>query len=425
MQYYGFQHIFDEFSKRKKATKAEEHDIGKIRDKFTSIIDLVGIDTNLLRKHKDEKTGKMVSFDNSNRQFCFPETICDFCVEIIIRYPTSDFRDLRKGQYRIVPISVLNYLIDGFTEYLFALGYDYPTIAREKFKMKKRLKYDISVHLYELNQEFREIMENVKNYTNSIQAIYYEDYVYLTRYIVEKTKKFREHIESLCNNYTELRSEEFYRFAQEESVNISNSESLADIQQSSLLADALEHDKNYQTLLSEQMKILSTSDFIKNLKSSYNKNNEQLSAIRKHHIHELFGDKIQKTELTYNFTPNHPLYVLYDAIKLTDEMEQEQAELKEKNSSISKEQREKVKEELQKIYLQYFDLPEIEPTIQQIKEKGTIKYPCCSGEETIVYEGATGFIINKCPQCGKQVLFNLDDMTAEMYGASKGHMRLI
>ena len=65
MKFNDFQEVFNRFSERQKATKAEEHDVGKVRDKFTEIVDATGIDINLLRSHKDEETGKMILNDNS------------------------------------------------------------------------------------------------------------------------------------------------------------------------------------------------------------------------------------------------------------------------------------------------------------------------------------------------------------------------
>lgn len=424
MQYYKFQHIFDEYSRKKKPTKANEHDIEKIRDKFTEIVDMVGIDIDLLRKHKDAETGEMVSFDISNRQFCFPEEICDFCVEILKRYTSSDFKRLRKGQYKEVAISELKFLIEGFTQYLTYLGYDFSTILEEKFKMEKRLNYNISVQLYQLNQECRGLLDDAENYIDSPMEGVYEDKVYFTWYIVEKIKKLREYIASVYISYIDTRCEELDHFAEKEAFNISTAETLTDIQQSVLLADALEHDKNYQALLKKQMEIICTPDFIKKLKTSYNKISSHLNDIREQHKQELFGDRNMERGWTYNFTLKHPLCVLSNAIQWTEETAQLQAESREMDAVITEEQQKKKSAELTELYLQYFELPDIRDAEQKIKKKGIIKFPCCDKEETVVYEGAAGCVINKCPRCSKQVLFNFDEMTADIYETPKGHMKI-
>lgn len=421
MQYYDFEHIFDEYSKKVAATKAEEHAIGKIREKFTEIVDLVGVDSNLLRRHRDEVSGEMVDFGNSGRQFCFPETICDFCVEVIIRHTSADFKLLRKGQYGEVALEELDFLIDGFTRYLIALGYDLPTITEEKFKMNKRLNYHIYLQLVQLNQECRNLIRDMENLESSYSEILYEDKVYLTWYTVEKIRKFRENIDSIDSFYKELRGEEIDNFAMENSMNVSNAEALEDICQSALLADALEHDQEYQTLLKEQMKIVCTKDYLKKWKLSYQKNNEQLNAIREKHRYELFGNMIQKKESMCNYMPTHPLYVLHEAIKLADEAESELTKVKE-GGVATKGQLEEIKAELLADYPQLFEIPDCEHIKQKIRKKGVIECPCCHQEEIIVFEGAAGCIVSKCTHSDKQIQFNLDNMVAEIYEIPKGHM---
>lgn len=421
MEYHDFQYIFDEYSKRVAATKAEEHAIGKIREKFKEIVDLVGVDSNLLRQHRDEVSGEMVDFGNSGRQFCFPETICDFCVEVIIRHTSADFKLLRKGQYGEVALEELDFLIDGFTRYLIALGYDLPTIIVEKFEMYKRLNYHIFLQLFQFNQECRNLIRDMENCINSYSEILYEDKVYLTRYTVEKIRKFREDIDSIDSFYKELRGEEIDNFAMENSMSVSNTEAQEDISQSALLADALEHDQEYQTLLKEQMKILCKKDYFKKWKSSYDKNNNQLNAIRENHRHELFGNMIQKTESICNYIPTHPVYMLHEAIQAADEAETELAKAKERGAD-TKGQLEKIKAELLKKCPQFFDIPDCENIEHKVKKKGVIKCPCCHQEEIIVYEGATGCIVSNCSHGDKQIQFDLDNMSAEIYEIPKGHM---
>lgn len=54
------------------------------------------------------------------------------------------------------------------------------------------------------------------------------------------------------------------------------------------------------------------------------------------------------------------------------------------------------------------------------KIKGMIEYPCCPKETVIVYETAQGSFSSKCPRCGKFVLFDTDQMTAEICAPLKG-----
>lgn len=420
MEYYGFEHIFHKYSEKVKATKAEEHDLGKIRDKFVEIVKLVGINDNLLCKHKDKKTGKMVSLNNS-RSFCFPETICSFCVEIIAQYTSSNFKALRKRQYTNVEIDKLGYLIEKFVQYLTDLGYDDATIAEERFKMDKRLKYHLSLFLYELNEEYKALVKNVED-CNSETELYYADKALLSMYIIEKVKQCYAYIDSVYSNYKELRLAEIDKYAWENSENYRETEALTDIFQSALLAEALEHDKEYRNLFNKQIEIIATTDFLKKLETPYNKNNKRLSEIKGEHIRELFGDVFQEIKQINDFIPSTPISMLYNAVVLADEGEEEEAKLGE--NGLTEEQRKRLMDEIPKLFPELVQLPSIEQIERKIRKKGAIKFPCCPKEEITVFEGADGCIINKCPRCSKQIKFNLGDMTADVYEISKGHVEL-
>ncbi|WP_337366560.1 hypothetical protein [Phascolarctobacterium sp.] len=44
--------------------------------------------------------------------------------------------------------------------------------------------------------------------------------------------------------------------------------------------------------------------------------------------------------------------------------------------------------------------------------KGCISFPCCEKEKTIVYDGTSGMVSIKCPNCGHYAIFDYDSMTA-------------
>jgi len=55
-----------------------------------------------------------------------------------------------------------------------------------------------------------------------------------------------------------------------------------------------------------------------------------------------------------------------------------------------------------------------------VKLKGMISYPCCPQKKAAVEESAHGRATHQCPNCGKYVEFNYDDMTARRVNAYKG-----
>lgn len=52
--------------------------------------------------------------------------------------------------------------------------------------------------------------------------------------------------------------------------------------------------------------------------------------------------------------------------------------------------------------------------------KGMIKYPCCPKKKAAVEYNAHGCATHQCPNCGKFVEFNYDDMTAKVVNAFRG-----
>lgn len=49
-----------------------------------------------------------------------------------------------------------------------------------------------------------------------------------------------------------------------------------------------------------------------------------------------------------------------------------------------------------------------------------IALPCCPREKVMVYPGAHGRTSVKCPNCGKYILIDVDEQTAEINTACRG-----
>lgn len=54
---------------------------------------------------------------------------------------------------------------------------------------------------------------------------------------------------------------------------------------------------------------------------------------------------------------------------------------------------------------------------------GVIVYPCCPREKVLVKRGTLGAASQKCPHCGKYVLFDYNKMTAELIRPVRGAAR--
>lgn len=59
-----------------------------------------------------------------------------------------------------------------------------------------------------------------------------------------------------------------------------------------------------------------------------------------------------------------------------------------------------------------------------INAHGFINYPCCPGEKVMVEKGAVGRVSQKCPNCGKFVVFDYKKMNAVISAPVRGATKL-
>ena len=97
MGIYGFDKVFDSFSAKNPSTIDAEHDKDKVRDKYTEILEAVGIDKDLLRAK--EKITDMDGETVKSGAYIFPEQSVDFCATVIQKYTSRDFKKLRKADF--------------------------------------------------------------------------------------------------------------------------------------------------------------------------------------------------------------------------------------------------------------------------------------------------------------------------------------
>lgn len=423
MKYYDFKFLLDIYSERKPREEGQEHDLGKIREKFTEIIDAVGIDSRLLKQYRDEQNGEIVKFGGGKPQFCFPETVCDFCVEIILQYTSADFKKIRSAEFASVNPAVSLFLMDGFTNYLRDLGHDIHTIVLERWKMDRRLHHHANVFKSELTRACGELADSAKKYEHFLG---YEDSVYLIQHMVTQVNYLHDMIDSISSEYQSARYDEIGEVAMLGSRNMDQDAASVDFFQAIALADILEKDAEYQGLLRKRDKILVEPGFKQNLKGRYNKISSKISSIRNKHEIKLFGKSLSE-ELRPQFDLKHPMEILVDAIMSVDENERERIEREEKEATLTEEQIQQREEGIRILREFYekrgvsFDLPDISDEEEKIfvnslpdhEMKCVIKFPCCETEEIVVYKGSSGQCAVKCPSCGMVSIFNFKDMTAK------------
>lgn len=423
MEYYDFNFVLDLCNKRKQKGKTPEYDLGKAREKFTEIVDAVGVDSHLLKQYRDEQSGRMVKFGRGKPQFCFPETICDFCAELILRYTSADFKKVRTAEFTSVDPEASLFLMDGFTNYLHALGHDTRTIVLERHRMDSRLHYHTNIVKAELNRACGKLADSAKKYE---QFLDYEDSVHFIRHMVMQVNHLQDMIDSIFSEYEDARRDEISGVAMLISENIDETVVSEDVYRSSVLADALKQDQEYQSRLTRLHEILIEPGFKQSTKGRYNRIMSELSSIRRNHEMELFGESTPDIPVT-RLRLKHPMDVLQAAIMSVSENEHNRIEHEEKEANLTEKQIQRKEDGIRILREFYekrgvsFDLPCIDSEEEELfanalpdhEVKGNITFSCCETEKIVVYKGSTGCCAIKCPQCGQISVFDFDKMISK------------
>lgn len=422
----GFDEVFKSFSKKNPSTIEAEHDIGKVRDKYTEILEAVGIDKELLRAK--EKVTDIYGKTVRGGAYIFPKQSVDFCVTAIQKYTSRDYKKLRSADFDEMAIDEVVFLVRGFYIMLCNLGCS-EKIALEQYNvMERRMGYKLRLASVELERQLDAIHELAKEYERSYISFNYYDKTYFLRYMASKVEATRHFIESVYGSYTDIRSDELSDMALEESYKESPQASIERINKEMIFFDALEHDDEYQKLLRQQENLIAEDTFIKNKQARFKKIQARLAEIREKHQTELFGELLDEEE-DAPLTVRHPMDVLKEAVEDAESWSKDYAERDEAEAAKTPEDIEREKAEMERMWQlleergMNFELPNTDEQEEEIfiqsgnlswEVKGTIHLPCyCNKGRITAYKGIKGKCAMKCPGCGYYVLVDYDDMTAK------------
>lgn len=432
MKICGFSRVFERFCEINASTEGFVHDIGKVRDKYTEILEAVGITVSLLRAAE-----KTVSFDGETIKggtYIFPIDSVEFCAEAINRYTSRDFKKLRSANFREMSLGETQFLVDGFTRMVRNLGYSHEVILQQYRIMERRLHYKLRLSEKALEDQLQYVRDQATEYQNSYINMNYDDKVYFIRYMASKVQAVSDYIGRVHMDYCDGRSDELYEQAEQEAAKDSSEESLQKINKELVYADALEHDSEYQDLQKQLMELLAEDTFVKLKKARFNKIQGRLEEIRKDHQIRLFGELLPEDEDT-TITVEHPLVALQKAVEYADGVYSDWAEREEKEASKTPEDIERERlldDEIRKFLVSKgmnFELPNTDIEEEELfmesgnlayKLKGMISFPCCKKEKIMVYEGSSGRCSIKCPRCSRYAIFDYDKMEAEQGETLRG-----
>lgn len=165
MEIYGFDKAFESFCEKNPPTARAKHDLDKVRDKYTEILEAVGIDKELLRAKE-----KVIDIDGKTVKsgaYIFPKESVDFCVAVIQKYTSRDFKKLRSADFGEIAIDEVIFLIRGFYIMLCNLGYSGDIIREQYNAMERRMTYKLRLAAVELECQLDAIRELAKKYEHS------------------------------------------------------------------------------------------------------------------------------------------------------------------------------------------------------------------------------------------------------------------
>ena len=96
-------------------------------------------------------------------------------MHILVHHTDSDYQELRRGNFRNVPVSTMTSLVDGFTTMLFSLGHDEKTVQNQRRQMEHRLQYRMRVERQKLDVEIQALCQDFNGYENDLFGMNADD----------------------------------------------------------------------------------------------------------------------------------------------------------------------------------------------------------------------------------------------------------
>lgn len=366
MKILTFKNILELYSQEILAKEDCAHKEGQVREKFTEIADAVGMDLRLLRQYR-KSDGTMYIGKKATAPFRFPETSADFVVHVLVHHTDADYQNLRRADYRAVPVSTMTYLIEGFAEMLKGLGHDEETILRQKHSMEFRMNYKVRAEREKLDKEIESLNQSLNQYEDCLFGMNYDDRAFFFSFICARMKDFHSYMAELHDCYCDTRQEELTDLAQEEAASMDDADAMLEINQSLILADALEKDTKYQNLLKRRTEILGTYDFVKKQKGEFDKIVSDMNEISRKHEIELFGKELPP-EPDAPLTLKHPAQVLQESIAYVEESRESRRKFEEERAKITPEQQEAERKMIEAFCKERgLSLPGLEPDPEKSK----------------------------------------------------------
>lgn len=341
MEFLKFKEIFEEYCGLVESKEdGGIHKEGQVREKFTEIADAVGVDLALLRQYK-KADGAMYVSPKATAPYSFPENCKDFVMHILVHHTDSDYQELRRGNFRKVPVCTMTFLVDGFTLMLSSLGHDEKTVQNQRRQMEHRLKYRMRVERQKLDAEIQALCQDLNGYEDDVFGMNIDDTAYFFDFVCSKVKELRNYVSEVQSCYHDTRQEELTYLAMQEAAEMDDKEAMLNINRINrnlILDNALTKNTEYQELREEREKILGTNAFVKNQKKRFEQVVTEMIEIRRQTEIELFDEELPE-EKDSPLVLKHPSQVLRESIEYVAESREFRRRYEEEQAKITPEER--------------------------------------------------------------------------------------
>lgn len=429
MKYYSFEYISAKYSQ----ISGNENEVKKIRDKFVTILELVGIDKSLF---KTKSKTKAIGEDGNEKilksgSYIFPESCCEFAVRLLEKYTTSDFKRLREANYDKAGLSEKQFLVDWLTFMLKELGVPDEEVNIQRRKMDQRLQYRLELYLERIGG----LVSAVDKFFSRIKiSSNYEDVIMLANYMAYRLSNTADTVREIWSCYQDIRSEEICNLA----VLKAPSVDLELEHKRYVLECELNKNEEYQHIWKSIFELISEEGYVKDKTSRFNRLRQQLNIISTEEQQRLFGESLPEVDLVFDSPVKHPLVILREAVEYNESYRQDIIKKKEEEAAKSEEDRqtetelkkkmlEKAKELSEKYGHSY--PPPREVSIEQrvfiegknigIDLEGSLLLSCCNQYRIYFERGAKGRTILACPQCHRYVVVDYSKKTSELLDTIK------
>ncbi len=374
MKYYGFNHVFELYCQKDEDKEPKSHKDGQVREKFTEIVEAVGIDINLLRTECDENHVPIKKNVHQRIPIRFPEGSVKFVLDILLNHTSYDYKCIRRGDFDEASLETLEFLENGFCKYLIELNYPLGVVLQEKDAMERRMRIRWHRSRDRLVAQCVKLIADAEEYQNETFNMNHKDKETFIPFMADSVEYLRGRICRIHSCYADIRSDELYDQAMTEAEKEDEQTAIISVNNELKLGYELDNDEEYLRLVKERDELLASYDFVKNKKTAYELLTKKIEHIYRKHRIEIFG--VEKEDDDTVIIVKNPLAVLAESIEYVEGMEADREKLRILDLKKTDEEREKEKKLAENL------LKKIEEEHEERRKKEELRNERCRDEKS-------------------------------------------